>query len=102
MQKLLKSVSFVLVAGIVPSCFADAYHEGKTAFQNKEYSEAAAQFGKACDDGNPKGCFDLGTMYENGNGVAQNKYKAVALYAQACRGGDAHGCGNLALTYDTP
>lgn len=102
MKKLLQSVSFILAVGSVPSCFADAYHDGKNALLSKDYSEAALQFGKACDGGDAKGCFDLGAMYENGDGVAQNKYKAVALYTQACQKGDAHGCSNMGLTYDTP
>jgi hypothetical protein len=68
----------------------------------KMYTEAAIQFEKACENGNAKGCLALGTLYEKGDGVVQNKYKAVSLYTQACNGGERHGCSNIALMYDTP
>lgn len=91
-----------MVIGVVTSCFADAYEDAQHSLDTKMYSEAAAQFEKACDGGNPKGCFQLGALYEKGDGVVQNRYKAVSLYTQACTGGEKHGCSNLALMYDTP
>jgi hypothetical protein len=91
-----------MVAGMTTVCFADALNEGKTALEQKKYSDAITSFTKACDEGNAKGCVNLGAMYEHGEGVAQNKYKASSLYAQACRAKEALGCSNMALTYDTP
>jgi uncharacterized protein len=102
MKKLLSVVSSLMVIGTGSFCFADTYQEGKTAFEHKNYSEAVVAFTKACGSGNSKGCFTLGTMYEKGEGVGENKYKAAALYTQACRGGEALGCANMALTCDTP
>jgi TPR repeat protein len=102
MKKLSKIFVCLAVLGGISSCFADAYQEGENALKNNVYSEAAASFEKACDSGNAQGCFQLGALYEQGVGVVQNKYKAVALYAQACNGGESHGCSNMAMTYDTP
>ena len=102
MMKLCRAVLSLTTMGIVSSCFADAYQDGTKALENKIYSEAVVQFEKACDNGNAKGCFHLGTLYEKGDGVVQNKYKAVSLYTQACHGGEADGCSNIALMYDTP
>lgn len=100
MKKLFNTVVPVMVMG--SSCFADPFLDGQKALDNKMYSEAAVQFEKACDSGNPKGCFHLAALYEKGDGVVQNKYKAVSLYTQACNGGETHGCGNISLMYDTP
>jgi len=33
------------------------------------------------------GCANLGVLYDNGQGVTQDKAKAAALYGQACDGG---------------
>jgi TPR repeat protein len=102
MKKILSAVTLLMAVGIGSACSADAYQEAKVALNNKNYSEAVTMFAKACDNGSAKGCFDLGTLYENGIGVAQNKYQAAALYTQACRGGEASGCSNMGLKYDTP
>jgi len=90
------------VVGTLSSCFGDAYQEGKTAIHDKSYLQAVEAFEKACDSGNAQGCFELGSLYEKGEGVVQNKYRASTLYAQACKGGDGHGCSNSTLMYDTP
>jgi len=102
MKKLSTVMVCLVMAGSMSSCFADAYQEGENALKNNVYSDAAALFEKACNSGNAQGCFQLGALYEKGDGVVQNKYKAVVLYAQACNGGESHGCSNMAMTYDTP
>lgn len=96
-----KSVGLVL-AGMATVCFADALNDGKEALAQKRYIDALSAFSQSCENGNGTGCLNLGNMYENGVGVAQNKYKASTLYAQACRTNEALGCANMALSYDTP
>jgi TPR repeat protein len=55
---------------------------------------------KACDGGYAIGCSNLGSMYLNGDGVRQDKFKAVELYTKACDGRNAGGCSNLGVMYD--
>lgn len=98
----MKKIVGLVIAGVATVCFADALEEGKTALEQKRYADAVAAFTKSCDSGNGAGCLNLGHMYENAEGVAQNKYKASTLYAQACRTKEALGCSNMALSYDTP
>lgn len=102
MEKLSKMVVCLAALGAISVCSADTLQEGKSALEHKMYDKAATLLEKSCEEGNPQGCFTLGSLYEKGEGVAQNKYKAVALYTQACRGGEALGCSNMAMTYDTP
>ena len=96
-----KSLGIVLV-GIATVCFADALNDGKEALDQKRYSDALSAFTQSCESGNAEGCLNLGSMYENGVGTAQNKHKASTLYAQACRAKEALGCANMALSYDAP
>ena len=46
-----------------------AYKQGIAFHNNKEYDKAFESFKKACDGGEMGGCFNLGIMYDNGNGV---------------------------------
>lgn len=98
----MKKIVGLAIAGIASACFADMVDEGKLALEHKSYSEAEKAFSLSCESGNGKGCYELGMMYENGIGMAQNKYKASNLYAQACRAHEALGCSNMAISFDTP
>jgi len=102
MKKRLGLTSLLMIAGVATAGFADAYDEGKTAYEQKRYADAAALFTKACEGGNAHACLNLGAMYENGEGMAQNKYQASTLYAQACRANMALGCSSMALSCDNP
>ncbi|MCI7549280.1 MAG: sel1 repeat family protein, partial [Campylobacter sp.] len=76
-----------------------AYEQGIAFYNNKEYDKAAELLKKACDGGNMRGCYNLGVMYSNGNGVEKNKQKAAELYKKVCDGGDMDGCYNLGTIY---
>jgi TPR repeat protein len=59
-------------------------------FQNgdgvpRDLIKAAALYKKACDGGEPGGCFLLSEMYEAGEGVPQNPTKAAALSKKASK-----------------
>jgi len=70
--------------------------KGKKALESKNFTDASKFFKKACDGG----CYNLGYMYENGEGVSQDKSKAVQLFKKGCDGGDAKSCTNLGVMYD--
>ena len=65
-----------------------------TAKEVKQWESQCAQ------GGNPPACFLAALAYDNGEGVRQDKFKAVELYTKACDGRDAAGCSNLGLMYD--
>ena len=52
---------------------------------------------KACDRGSAIGCFNLGAMYFNGQGVKQDDFKAKELFGKACDRGHAGGCKNYSI-----
>ena len=45
------------------------------------------------------GCYNLGTIYANGNGVEKDFGKAAELFKKACDGGNMHGCRSLDIIY---
>jgi uncharacterized protein len=103
MKKILSLASLLMVTGVATSCFADTYDEGKTAYEQKRYSDALTSYSKACESGNTKACLNLGSMYEKGEGLPQNKHQASILYTKACRAHEALGCSSMAaLSYDNP
>ena len=75
------------------------YEQGEAFYDNKEYDKAAELYKKACDGGDMRGCFNLGTMYANGNGVQKDFSKAAQLFKKACDGGSMYGCYNLGVMY---
>ena len=52
---------------------------------------------KACDGDDASGCYNLGVMYYNGQGVKQSNANALKYLGKACDGGDAGGCKNYAI-----
>jgi hypothetical protein len=57
------------------------------------------QFRSQCDAGNAEACGALGSLYHDGNGVAQDYKLAAALFRRSCDGGSGSGCGRLAVMY---
>jgi TPR repeat protein len=57
-----------------------------TSIKQEIIKKAKELFSKACDAKDAEGCFNLGNMYDNGEGVKRNysKSKAVSLYKRAC------------------
>jgi len=94
MKKILNIVAFLAIGSF--AC-ADGLGEGQTALEYHDYVKAAEAFERSCAGGSAEGCFQLGTLYEKGMGVAQNPYRASSLFAQACRGGDAKGCSHMGV-----
>ena len=58
------------------------------------------ELNKQCQKGNAPACVLLGIMYDNGEGVKQDSFKAAELYRQACDGKNALGCFNLGVAYE--
>ena len=75
------------------------YEQVEAFYNNKEYDKAAELFKKVCDGGEMRGCYNLGVMYTNGNGVEKDLGKAVQLFKKACDGGNIHGCRGLDIIY---
>lgn len=69
---------------------ATAYYKGHGTA--RALPVAAKFFERACEAGEPEGCFHLGSMLENGEGVKKDAAEALKRYVQACRGKVGPGC----------
>ncbi|WP_430750792.1 tetratricopeptide repeat protein [Helicobacter suis] len=83
-----------------PAVAQDALSAGIAAVKSGDYKDAFRLFSRSCDQGNPAGCFAVGTMYANGVGIQTDTEKATRYYEMGCSGGDASACADLAQTYD--
>jgi len=52
-----------------------------------------------CNNGQASRCTNAGYMYDMGQGIQQDHFKAAGWYRKGCDGGDADGCYNLGLLY---
>ena len=66
----------------------------------QDYVEAAKWYRKAADQGYAPAQFNLGVMYDNGEGVAQDYTEAAKWYRKAADQGDYRAQFNLGLKCD--
>ena len=95
----MKRILVLLVVLFSIGFSKDLTELGNEAYDKGDYQKAAELYQKACDSGETMGCFTLGFLYLNGQGVKQDYQKATELYQKACDGGDAKGCFNLGVLY---
>ena len=70
------------------------YFAARNHQQAIKYFEMAAYY-----YGDAWGYYNLGVLYDTGEGVRQNFYKAFGLYQKACKQNHAAACHNLAVLY---
>jgi uncharacterized protein len=58
-------------------------------------ADAMGRLERACDEGKAGACRELGTIYDEGVGVAPDRVRARALFRRACEGGDDESCARL-------
>ena len=58
----------------------------------EDAARAAELFQSACDGAEPRGCLNLGQLYEAGKGVAKDSAAALTLYRKACGLGHVRAC----------
>jgi hypothetical protein len=90
------------VATATLSCMpvhADAIADGITAYHNKEYEKAAELWKPLAEQGVAAAQYQLGTLYAEGRGVAQNDAIAALWFQRAAEQGDAAAQYNLGACY---
>ncbi|MEE3705544.1 hypothetical protein V2I29_08185 [Campylobacter sp. CX2-8023-23] len=53
----------------------------------------------SCDNGDMIACYNLGVLYDDGNGVKQNYQKAAKLYQKSCDNNHILSCAALGRLY---
>ena len=105
-QKLFALFIVLFTVLVSPSVFAypnegvDAYNNGVLAYQQANYPSAFNYFRIAAEQGVDKAQYNLATMYESGEGVAQSKSSALYWYRKAADQGHRDSQVALADAYD--
>jgi serine/threonine protein kinase len=74
--------------------------QADTLYKQGRYAEAVPLYEQECGPGHHNGaCNRLGTMYQVGQGVAQDYSRAIAFYTQACDTGNREACFNSGRMY---
>ena len=89
-------VAILLILSLAAQVAADPLEDGTVAYNGGDYATALRLFQQSADQGSATAQFNVGTMYANGQGVAQNyvlAYKWFSLsaaqgYTDAVKGRD--------------
>jgi uncharacterized protein len=96
--KATMAVALIVLAMPVPGTAQD-YEAGLRAYGAGNYQTAFETWRPIAEQGNADAQFNLGTMFEDGKGVAQDFSKAVHWYRRAAQQGDAPSQFNLGSMY---
>jgi hypothetical protein len=96
----LSALFAALAFAIMPlRAVAAATDDGEKAYERGDYAAAIAAFEKAAAAGDADAQFNLGVMYEAGQGVAQDHARALAWWLKAAEQGHDGAQYNLGLTF---
>jgi len=95
MRRLLIVIALVFAHTAVAGDFED----GVAALGHKDYATAISKFRSAALQGSVAAQYNLGVMYDRGEGVAQDYKEAVRWYQLAAQQGDADAQYNLGIMY---
>ena len=79
---------------------AQDFQKGWEAYQNGDYATALKEWKPLAEGGDSAAQYNLGFMYNNGQGVPQDYKEAVKWYRLAAEQGNAMAQNNLAWMYD--
>jgi len=97
LKTLLLTLS-LLFFGINTPTLAD-YTDGYNAYQKGDYKTAVSEWKSLADQGEVDAQYNLGVMYENGEGVLQDYKQAVKWYRKAAEQDFASAQHNLGVMY---
>jgi len=99
-QILMRLVAIACISlTLVTSAWAADFNKGLKAYRNSDYITAFQEWQPLAEQGNATAQYNLGFMYDNGEGVTQDKAKAVEWYTEAAQQGYANAQYNLGSMY---
>lgn len=75
------------------------FSKGVAAYKRNDYVSALKEFQPLAEQGNAKAQYNLGLMYDSGEGVPQSSAKALSWYRKAAAQGHPDAQFNLAVAY---
>ena len=82
-------LALVLAAGLASAAVAGPYEDGVEAYFKGDYATAMRLWRPLADQGDDNAQYNLGVMYERGQGVPQDYAQAVSWYRKAADQGHA-------------
>jgi len=79
--------------------FADELSDAEDAYRNGDYTTAITSFKKLAGQGDANAQYNLGWMYNNGEGTPQDYKAAIEWYTKSAEQGDAVSQVNLGWMY---
>ncbi|MFQ5784790.1 MAG: tetratricopeptide repeat protein, partial [Alphaproteobacteria bacterium] len=96
----LKYIALIAVAFVALSVPARAdFREGYAAYQSGDYPAAAREFAALANEGDARAQFNLGVMYDKGEGVPQDYAEAAKWFRKAAEQGLAVAQTNLGVYF---
>lgn len=94
---LLITAALILFSGLVE---ADVFDDAMAAYGRGDFAQAADLLQSIAEKGNSTAQFNLGQMYEQGEGVDQNYQKAVKWYQRSASVGNGAAQYRLGQMYE--
>jgi len=91
--------AFVMLVAIGGAASAGPFEDAVAAYQRGDYALALWLWHPLAERGNADAQFQLGVMYESGQGVLRNDAEAIKWYRKAAEQGDAVAQFNLGIMY---
>jgi len=77
---MVRFVAAALFSLVFTAALAGDFEDGVAAINRKDYATALAKFRSAAQQGLAKAQYNLGYMYGNGQGIAQDYKEALRWY----------------------
>ena len=97
MKKL--TIAFLLLTLSALTSWAGDFQKGVSAYKSGDYATALKEFAALAEQGDADAQFNLGGMYENGQGVPQDYKQAIKWFTRAAEQGMAEAQYNLGVMY---
>ena len=96
------TASKLVQAGLIVACMLTSACEDRRAdkaYLRGDYNKTVKELKYLAEQGELRAQFDLGVLYDKGEGVPQNNHEAMLWYRRAAEQGEARAQYNLGLMY---
>ena len=96
-QAAATCIKVLILCLLIGGCIED--RRADKAYLRGDYSKTVQELQYLADHGDLRAQFDLGVLYDKGNGVPQSDHEAMNWYRRAAEQGEARAQYNLGLMY---
>ncbi len=100
LEKAMQLAARSPAAALIDDSAGDALNEGYDAYERGDYSAAFRAWRPLAEAGNPESQYNLGYMYDNGEGLPVDDIQAAHWYRRAAEQGHVTAQFNLGVMYD--